>query len=149
MFCNFLNLLELIVKLQINSYPIQYGSHLNHNGINVKKITLFRGEVFLNGQGERMSALRNCRLLKDKEEYKGISVKPDETLQQRLRSRQSSDGRIILTAKRGRMGENRDTQVYKQAKQSGASNSSILDTDNDEDSSQVMEVSSDAVTTQE
>jgi len=33
--------------------------------------------------GERALALRNCRLLKDRDEFKGISVRPDETPEQR------------------------------------------------------------------
>ena len=62
-------------------------------------------KVTLNNAGEKVIALRNCKLLKGLDQFRGISVKPDQTRKQRDITRSSIQTR---SQKRNRQMEDED-----------------------------------------
>lgn len=78
-----MNLLAIILPERVGSFPMirinQQEAQVNHSSQTRPRLL----KIILNNVAERNIALKNCKLLKGKDEFKGISVKPDQTKLQR------------------------------------------------------------------
>lgn len=87
------NLIHKILPERSGNYPME-----RHGDPGIQRSRPRPLRVQLNGAGEKFVALKNCKLLKGLVEFKGISVRPDQTKTQiQTRSQTRNKGKRTIT----------------------------------------------------